>query len=75
MPESKTFTCTNCGLAPPYRGFDDCLACGAAALIVDSEQLVVVRRLNVGTPWLATLDREIERQHSALVACGHQVAA
>lgn len=74
MADTK-FLCTNCGLAPPYVGFEDCLHCAAAALIVDTDQLIVIRRLNAGTQWMAELDREIERQASAIIECGAQVAA
>jgi hypothetical protein len=67
-------TCITCGLAPAFHGFDDCLECGAAYLIVDSDQLSAVRRLYAGTAWLVTLNAEIERQLLAVIACGRAAA-
>jgi len=69
-PFGPAHLCTTCGLAPSFDGFDDCVACGAAYLLTDPTQLALIRKLNAGTPWLAQLNAEIERQLSALIVCG-----
>lgn len=66
--------CVNCGLAPSFKGFDDCLQCSAAFFLTDPAQLALIRKLHAGTPWLATLNAEISRQLGTPIACGRNVA-
>lgn len=72
----KPSLCHVCGLAIAFDGFDDCVACAAAYLIhEDPEQLSMIRRINVGTPWLAQLNAEVARQLGQPVNAGVAVAA
>lgn len=59
------------------RGFGDCEKCTAAILIHGPHAahcLSEMRRWYGGTPWMNSLEREIDRQMGALVACGRSVA-
>ncbi len=66
--------CKNCGLAPSFEGSDDCVACTAAYFITDPDQLVAARRTFASTPWIRTLNAEIDRQLGALIVCGRVAA-
>lgn len=65
-------SCRNCNLAPPFKGWDECLPCGTAiALVEDPDYIELARRLYADDPVeLARLEAEWARQSSAL-----QVAA
>lgn len=68
--------CDVCGLAPKLDGTEECVACCVADVLHnDPDQLASWRRIFAGTAWLAGVEREVERQLSALVACGQAVAA
>lgn len=74
-PPAPAPLCGTCELAPRIEGCDDCVSCVAAFLLTDPMHLALIRKLHAGTPWLATLNREIARQLGTEVACGAQVAA
>lgn len=76
MPDTN-FTCTNCHEAPCFAGWNDCLACGVAvALVEQPDYLEFAKRTYAhSSEWLAKLEAEWNRQASAFVACGVQVAA
>lgn len=70
-------TCTNCHESPPFTGWDDCLACGVAVLLVEQPDYLAFARKTFAhkTAWLAQLEAEWARQAGATVACGAQRAA
>lgn len=72
-----SFTCSNCREAPLFDGFDTCLECSVAiSLIEQPEYLEFAKRTYAHErEWLAKLEAEWNRQASAFVACGAQVAA
>ena len=68
--------CSNCGLERPLKGFEDCKACTAALLLVETpDAMDALRRVGAGTSWLAELERELARQAAALVPAGEQFEA
>jgi len=66
-------TCPTCQLEPIYEGFEHCLKCEVAgALVEDPDYINFARRVYAGTEWLAGVEREWQRQASALsITCGH----
>lgn len=69
--------CATCGEAPAHALGEDCLACSAAWLIhgpYATQCLESMRKIHGGTTAMNALELEIERQLSAIVAAGRQVA-
>ena len=75
-PEPR-FTCTNCQEAPCFAGWDNCLECGVAITLVEDPDYIAFARRTYAheRDWLAKLEAEWNRQASAFVPCGAQVAA
>jgi hypothetical protein len=73
--EGPVAMCVNCGLAPSFDGWDECVACGTAALLVEDPGYIDFAREHfAGTESLRQLEREWDRQLSAIIECG-KVAA
>lgn len=65
MPDTP-LTCETCGLDAPFECFEDCLRCTAAVIVANPAPWNSNRKFYVGATWLPTLEREIERQASAI---------
>jgi hypothetical protein len=75
MADTK-FSCRNCGENPPFHGWDECLECGVAGMLIEQpEYLAFARRVFADEPkWLVQLEAEWVRQASALPSFARAVA-
>lgn len=60
--------CETCAMAAPFRGWDSCLRCGVAALLVEDRDYIrfANRVFRDDVKWLAELNAEWTRQEAAL---------
>jgi len=72
--EGPVLFCQNCGLEPATQGSEECMPCLVAFLLTDPTQLALIQKLHAGTPWLAKLNAEAQRQIGATVEAARRVA-
>lgn len=66
--------CATCELEAPFECFEDCLACSASVIALDSRAWNSNRKFYIGAPWLEKLEREVARRQDAMAHLSRSVA-
>jgi hypothetical protein len=58
--------CRNCHEAPAFDGCDECKPCLVSLMLGHPDEIELLRRVHAGTQWLRDVEKEWDRQMSAI---------